>query len=104
MADGLLLASAWALVLDLGNLFLEAKHINRIVVRSMEVLVKKGGIIELPSSILSEIDLCEGKRVALSVKGGELLVKPIKSLTDQLIGSIKLDDQKLIEEIIESED
>lgn len=104
MADGLLLASAWALVLDLGNLFLEAKHINRIVVRSMEVLVKKGGIIELPSSILSEINLCEGKRVALSVKGGELLVKPIKSLTDQLIGSIKLDDQKLIEEIIESED
>ena len=104
MADGLLLASAWALVLDLGNLFLEAKHINRIVVRSMEVLVKKGGIIELPSSILSEINLCEGKRVALSVKGGELLIKPIKSLTDQLIGSIKLDDQKLIEEIIESED
>lgn len=104
MADGLLLASAWALVLDLGNLFLEAKRINRIVVRSMEVLVKKGGIIELPSSILSEINLCEGKRVALSVKGGELLVKPIKSLTDQLIGSIKLDDQKLIEEIIESED
>lgn len=70
----------------------------------MEVLVKKGGIIELPSSILFEIDLCEGKRVALSVKGGELLVKPIKSLTDQLIGSIRLDDQKLIEEIIESED
>lgn len=104
MADGLLLASAWALVLDLGNLFLEAKRINRIVVRSMEVLVKKGGIIELPSSILSEINLCEGKRVALSVKGGELLIKPIKSLTDQLIGSIKLDDQKLIEEIIESED
>jgi antitoxin component of MazEF toxin-antitoxin module len=41
--------------------------------------------IELPSSILSEIDLCEGKRVALSVKGGELLVKPIKSLTDHLL-------------------
>jgi hypothetical protein len=38
------------------------------------------------------------------VKDGELLVKPIKSLTDQLIGSIQLDDQKLIEEIIESED
>ena len=70
----------------------------------MEVLVKKGGIIELPSSILSEINLCEGKRVALSVIGGKLLIKPIKSLTDQLIGSIKLDDQKLIEEIIESED
>jgi len=70
----------------------------------MEVLVKKGGIIELPSSILSEIDLCEGKRLALSVKDGELIVKPIKSLTDQLAGSIKLDDQKLIEDIIESND
>ncbi len=31
-------------------------------------------------------------------------VKPVKSLTEQLIGSIKLDDQKLIEEIIESDD
>ncbi len=70
----------------------------------MEVLVKKGGIIELPSSILSEIDLCEGKRVAWSVKDGELIVKPIKSLTDKLVGWIKLDDQKLIEDIIESED
>ena len=91
--------------LIIGKSFFRGRDIFvNALVRSMEVLVKKGGIIELPSSILSEIDLCEGKRVALSVKGGELLVKPIKSLTDQLIGSIKLDDQKLIEEIIESED
>jgi len=41
---------------------------------------------------------------SFSVNGDELPVKPIKSLTDQLIGSIKLDDQKLIEDIIESED
>jgi len=70
----------------------------------MEVLVKKGGIIELPISILSEIGLCEGKRVSLSIKGGELLVRPVKSLTDQLIGSIPIDDQKIIEDLIESED
>jgi len=39
-------------------------------------------------------------------KGGllELHIKPFKSLTEQLIGSIKLDNQKLIDEIIESED
>ncbi len=70
----------------------------------MEVLVKKGGIIELPISILSEIGLCEGKRVSLSINGGELLVRPVKSLTDQLIGSIPIDDQKIIEDLIESED
>ncbi|VVB67517.1 Uncharacterised protein [uncultured archaeon] len=61
-------------------------------------------MIELPSSILSEMGLSEGKRVALSIKDGEILVKPVKSITERLTDSIKLDDQKLIEEIIESED
>lgn len=70
----------------------------------MEAIIRKGGIIEFPSSILSEIGLSEGKRVALSIKGGEILVKPVKTITEQLTDSIKLDDQKLIEEIIESED
>jgi hypothetical protein len=42
--------------------------------------------------------------VDLTVKDGEIHIKPVKSLTEQLIGSIKLDDQKLIEEIIESDD
>jgi len=70
----------------------------------MEAVIRKGGIIEFPSSILSEIGLSEGKRVALSISGGEILVKPVKTITEQLTDSIKLDDQKLIEEIIESED
>ncbi len=48
---------------SLGNLFLEAKHIIRIAVRSMEVFVKKGGIIELPNSIMVELGLSEGKKV-----------------------------------------
>jgi hypothetical protein len=39
-----------------------------------------------------------------SVKNEESFVKPIESLTDQFIGSIKLDDQRLIEDIIESDD
>ncbi len=104
MADGLLLASAWALVLDLGNLFLEAKHINRIVVRSMEVLVKKGGIIELPNSVMVELGLSEGKKVFLNVKDGEILIKPAKDIAKRLEGSIALDDVDLIDEIVESED
>ena len=104
MADGLLLASAWALVLDLGNLFLEAKRINRIVVRSMEVLVKKGGIIELPNSFMVELGLSEGKKVFLNVKDGEILIKPAKDIAKRLAGSIALDDVDLIDEIVESED
>jgi antitoxin component of MazEF toxin-antitoxin module len=70
----------------------------------LEAVIRKGGLIELPSSILSEIGLCEGRRVDLTVKDGEIHIKPVESLTEQLIGSIKLDDQKLIEEIIESDD
>ena len=70
----------------------------------LEAVIRKGGLLELPSSILSEIGLCEGRRVALTVKDGEIHVKPVKNLTELLIGSIKLDDQKLIEEIIESDD
>ena len=104
MADGLLLASAWALVLDLGNLFLEAKRINRIVVRSMEVLVKKGSIIELPNSFMVELGLSEGKKVFLNVKDGEILIKPAKDIAKRLAGSIALDDVDLIDEIVESED
>ena len=104
MADGLLLASAWTLVLDLGNLFLEAMHINKIVVRSMEVLVKKGGIIELPNSVMVELGLSEGKKVFLNVKDGEILIKPAKDIAKRLAGSIALDDVDLIDEIVESED
>jgi len=70
----------------------------------LEAVIRKGGIIELPSSILSEMGLGEGERVALSIRDGEILVKPVKSVTEQLTDSIKLDDQELIEEIIESED
>ena len=70
----------------------------------LEAVIQKGGLLELPSSILSEIGLCEGRRVDLTVKDGEIHIKPVKGLTEQLIGSIKLDDQKLIEEIIESDD
>jgi antitoxin component of MazEF toxin-antitoxin module len=73
-------------------------------VTDLEAVIRKGGLLELPCSILSEIGLCEGRRVDLTVKDREIHIKPVESLTEQLIGSIKLDDQKLIEEIIESDD
>jgi antitoxin component of MazEF toxin-antitoxin module len=70
----------------------------------LEAIIRKGGMLELPSSILSELGLGEGKKVALSVREGEILIKPVKSITEELTDSIKLDDVNLIEEIIDSED
>jgi antitoxin component of MazEF toxin-antitoxin module len=98
-------SGAGPLGLQLGNLFLEAKHISKIVVvRSMEVLVKKGGIIEIPNSVMVELDLSEGKRLFLNVKDGKILIKPAKNIAERLAGSIALDDVDLIDEIVESED
>jgi antitoxin component of MazEF toxin-antitoxin module len=77
---------------------------NNWQVTDLEAVIRKGGLLELPNSILSEIGLCEGRRVALTVKDGEIHINPVKRLTEQLIGSIKLEDQKLIKEIIESDD
>jgi AbrB family looped-hinge helix DNA binding protein len=70
----------------------------------MEVLVKKGGIIELPNSIMAELGISEGKKVFLNVKDGKILIKPAKDTAERLAGSIALDDVNLIDEIVESED
>lgn len=71
---------------------------------NLEAIIQKGGVIELPSSILTELGLVEGKKVALKVRNGEIHIKPIKNITGRLAGAIKLDDVKLIDEIVESED
>lgn len=70
----------------------------------MEVLVKKGGMIELPNSVLSELGLSEGKKLFLNVKDGEILIKPVKNIAERLAGSMELDDVNLIDEIVQSED
>jgi antitoxin component of MazEF toxin-antitoxin module len=73
-------------------------------VRSLEVLVKKGGMIELPNSVLAELGLSEGKRLFLNVKDGEILIKPAKNAAERLAGSMAMDDVDLIDEIVQSED
>ncbi len=70
----------------------------------MEVLIKKGGMIELPNSVLSELGLSEGKKLFLNVKDGEILIKPVKNTAERLAGSMELDDVDLIDEIVQSED
>lgn len=70
----------------------------------MEVVIRKGGIIELPNSVMAELGISEGKKVSLKVRDGEILIKPAKNITERLSGSIELDDPDLIDEIVESED
>ncbi|WP_461456444.1 AbrB/MazE/SpoVT family DNA-binding domain-containing protein [Methanothrix sp.] len=65
---------------------------------------KKGGIIELPNSVMVELGLSEGKKIFLNVKDGEILIKPVKDIAKRLAGSIALDDVDLIDGIVESED
>ena len=88
----------------LGNLFLDAIHIIFILVRCMEVVVQKGGVIELPNSVLVEFGIIEGKKLSIKVRDGEILIKPAKNITERLAGSIELDRIELIDEIVESED
>ncbi len=70
----------------------------------MDVVIRKGGIIELPEIILNKLGLTTGKKVTLSIKDHELLIRPVENVTKKISGSMKLDDVKLIEEIVDSED
>jgi len=45
-----------------------------------------------------------GEEVILAIKGRVVLIKPAQNLTGKITETIKLDDQKLIEEIVESEE
>jgi antitoxin component of MazEF toxin-antitoxin module len=70
----------------------------------MEVMIRKGGIIELPEIILTKLGLKTGKKVDLCIKDHELLIRPVENLTNKITDSLKLNDAKLIEAIVETED
>ncbi len=68
------------------------------------VVIKKGGLIELPKALMSQLGLTAGKKVVLSIRDKELLIKPVENITERITDSIKLEDKKLIEEIVETEE
>ncbi len=70
----------------------------------MEVVIRKGGIIELPEIVLTKLGLTTGKKVDLSIKDHELLIRPVENVTNKITDSIKLDNAKLIEAIVDTED
>lgn len=69
-----------------------------------DVVIKKDGIIELPKALMSKLGLTAGKKVVLSIRDKELRIKPVENITERITDSIKLDDKKLIEEIVKTEE
>jgi len=62
------------------------------------------GEIKLPKHVLERLGVKIGEEVILAIKERVVLIKSTQSLTGKVTDSIKLDNQKLIEEIVESEE
>ena len=62
------------------------------------------GEIKLPKHALEALEVKIGEEVILAIKDRIVLIKSTQSLTGKVTDSIKLDNQKLIEEIVESEE
>ncbi len=65
--------------------------------------IKTGGEIELPREIMKSLHLEIGEEVELILKDRTVLIKPRRSIVDEITGAIVL-DQKTAEEIIDSKE
>jgi antitoxin component of MazEF toxin-antitoxin module len=63
--------------------------------------IKPNREIELPEEVMKRLHLKVGEKIALSVKNRRLLIKPAKSVVDEVVGAAKLKDTKIIDKIIE---
>ncbi|MGB2841250.1 MAG: hypothetical protein WBC40_02040 [Halobacteriota archaeon] len=62
------------------------------------------GEIKLPKHVLEALGVKIGEDIILAIEDRMVLIKSAQSLTGKITETIKLDDQKLIEEIVESEE
>ena len=62
------------------------------------------GEIKLPKHVLEALGVKIGEEVILAITDREVLIKSAQSLTGKITETIKLENQKLIEEIVESEE
>ncbi|MGB7533301.1 MAG: AbrB/MazE/SpoVT family DNA-binding domain-containing protein [Halobacteriota archaeon] len=74
------------------------------MVQTLAERIGPKGEITLPKHILEALGVKIGEKVILAIKDRVVLIKPAQSLTGKITETIKLDDQKLIEEIVESEE
>jgi bifunctional DNA-binding transcriptional regulator/antitoxin component of YhaV-PrlF toxin-antitoxin module len=63
--------------------------------------IKPNREIELTKEILNALGIKTGEEVILIVKNRELLIKPARSIVDEVVGAAELEDTDLIDEIIE---
>jgi len=70
----------------------------------MEVItIQPNNKIEIPETLLKSIGIKIGENVRIEVRNRELVIKPTKTIVDEITGAIKI-DQKIAEKIIESEE
>lgn len=72
------------------------------MVIAMDVVIRKGGIIELPQKILERYGLKVGEKILLKERNNYLMISPKRAISDELRGSIKANKNK-IDEIVSAE-
>jgi bifunctional DNA-binding transcriptional regulator/antitoxin component of YhaV-PrlF toxin-antitoxin module len=70
----------------------------------MEAVIRKGRIIiELPEELMGKFGLRIGDKIILKENEKGLSILPKRSIVDEIRGSIKVDDEEAIDEIISAE-
>jgi len=65
--------------------------------------IKPNGDIELPKQIMESLHLKVGEEVELRVRDREVLIKPARSVVEELTGIVTADSD-IVDEIIENEE
>jgi len=65
--------------------------------------IKPNGDIELPKQIMKTLHLKVGEKVELRVRDREVLIKPARSVVEELTGIVKADSD-VVDEVIENEE
>ena len=63
--------------------------------------IKLGNEIKLSKEALEALGVKIGEEIILMIKGREVVIKPAKSIIDEVAGAAELEDTELIDKIIE---
>ncbi|MCZ7400300.1 MAG: hypothetical protein WA102_06505 [Candidatus Methanoperedens sp.] len=69
----------------------------------MEVVIRKGRLIEFPEILMEKFRLKVGDKIILKEHDNDLLIVPKRTIVDELRGSIKVENKNKIDEIISTE-
>ena len=80
------------------------KQINIELMQTLAERIGPKGEIKLPKPVLDALGVKFGEEVILAIKDRAVLIESAQSVTGKITETIKLDDQKLIEAIVDSEE